>query len=149
MYSIFALLYFAHTRMREKDTGHLICKSMYIFAFVALVELWDMVLMTHEVINGQCPKILTNQFACRSQVSNYQSRNSDTLQIIRLCLGSQKRSTEYLMLLGRISLNYNSCFFLSPIPRNLIFAYLLKSVISHTTMRKNELFSRSCKLREN
>ena len=137
MYSIFALLFFTHNRMREKDTGHLICKSMYSFAFVALVALWDMILMAHEVIYGQCPKTLKDQFACRSQVSNCQSRYSYTLQIIRLCLGSQKRSAEYLMLLGRIILNYNSCFFLSPIPRNLIFAYLLKSVISHTKMLKN------------
>ena len=89
--------------------------------------------MIHEMLNCQCRKILKNQFACSSQVSNYQTRNSCTLQIIRLRLGSQKRASDYFMLLERIILSYNSCISLFPTSRTQIFAHLVKGNISRTT----------------
>ena len=89
--------------------------------------------MMHEIVNRQCLNILKNHFACRSQVSNYQTRNSDKLQIIRLHLSSQKRGSDYLMLLESIILNYYSCFSLCPILHNPTFAHLLKENISRTS----------------
>ena len=40
---------------------------------------YDKLVMVHEMLSGHCPKKLKNRFACKSQVSYYQTRNSDIM----------------------------------------------------------------------
>ena len=110
--------------LKEKYIRHFICNSTYIFhicSFGCIIG-YNELMVTHEMTNGQCPKALKSQFAYRSQISNYQTRNSDILQII-LHLGAQKKVTDYLMFLERIISHYNSCFSLFLILPNQVSNY--------------------------
>ena len=49
-------------------------------------------LVTHEMLNGQYSEKSKNRFTCRSEVSNYQTRNSDKLQLTKeiFCFSTAK-----------------------------------------------------------
>ena len=40
-------------------------------------------MITHKMLNRECPERMKNLFKLRSEISNYQARNSDALQVIR------------------------------------------------------------------
>ncbi len=56
---------------------------------------YDKLLMTYKIVNGQCPEKLKGKFKLISQISNYQARNSDPLQIPRPRLEITKKSFSY------------------------------------------------------
>ena len=56
-----------------------------------------------------------------------------------LSFGSQKRASDYLMLLEGIILNYSSCSYLFSISRDLIFVRLLKGNFLRTSIYAREM----------
>ena len=56
---------------------------------------YDKLVMTYKILNRECPEKIKNVFKFRSEISNYQTRNSDALQVIRLRLELTKKSFCY------------------------------------------------------
>ena len=82
-----------HSEGKQYKTLH-----MQLFLYLSHLSLRSMIryyklLTKHKMSNGQCPGKLKNRFTCRFQVSNYQTRNSDKLQIVVPRLGSRKRDS--------------------------------------------------------
>ena len=80
---------------------------------------YDKIVMSYKMLHGQCPEKLKNRFAYRSQVSNYQTRNSDKLQITRPRLELTKKSFCFSVERG-----WNACQELS---EELVISLSLKS----------------------
>ena len=55
----------------------------------------DQAMMVHKILNEQCPEILKQKFAKRSQVSKYETRRANDLQIPRPRLEITKKSFPY------------------------------------------------------
>ena len=55
----------------------------------------DQEVMVHKFLNGQCPQVLKQTFTKRSQVSKYETRRSDDLQVPRTRLEITKKSFSY------------------------------------------------------
>ena len=52
-------------------------------------------MMMHKILNEQCPEILQRNFTKRSQVSKYETRRANDLQIPRPRLEMTKKSFSY------------------------------------------------------
>ena len=55
----------------------------------------DQAMMVHKILNGQCPEILKQNFTKRSQVSKYETRRANDLQVPRPRLEITKKSFSY------------------------------------------------------
>ena len=55
----------------------------------------DQAVMVRKFLNGQCPQVLKQTFTKRSQVSKYETRRSDDLQVPRTRLEITKKSFSY------------------------------------------------------
>ena len=52
----------------------------------------DQAMMVHKILNEQCPEILKQKFTKRSQVSKYETRRANDLQVPRPRLEIKKRA---------------------------------------------------------
>ena len=52
-------------------------------------------MMVHKILNEQCPEILKQKFTKRSQVSKYETRRANDLQVPRPRLEITKKSFSY------------------------------------------------------
>ena len=55
----------------------------------------DQAMMVHKILNEQCPEILKQKFTKRSQVSKYETRRANDLQVPRPRLEITKKSFSY------------------------------------------------------
>ena len=55
----------------------------------------DQAMIAHQILNEQCPEILKRKFTKRSQVSKYETRRVNDLQIPRPRLEMTKKSFSY------------------------------------------------------
>ena len=68
--------------------------SSAILSVHKLIKL-DQAVMVHKFLNGQCPQVLKQTFTKRSQVSKYETRRSDDLQVPRTRLEITEKSFSY------------------------------------------------------
>ena len=55
----------------------------------------DHAMMVHKILNEQCPKILKKKFAIRSQVSKFETRRANDMQVPRPRLEITRKNFSY------------------------------------------------------